>query len=312
MDLQFHSPEGQLLEERVLPQTLIPHFQVVDDGYFVSKRDFEFGQLTYRFGADGAIESSDTLDIGECFYSFVMNGMPQLLSLQFDIVSDHWRVRTVVYRFDQNAALTDSTLLREFELEPGENNAGYTFHYDHGVLTIVSGSVTPGAPLNEFRVWLTTYDGESTYAAEPWDPGPLPPEAYVTMWGIVRRANGQFVLAAFVRNDLVKKIWFMGLESDGVFNSNIHIQETDTTRTLNGLQLAEIAGSVVYSFTEITLDGSLGGGAQVAAFPMDWLLNAPDASPSLPNDLAISVAPNPFNAQATLTFTIDRDRKSVV
>ncbi|MBK8127672.1 MAG: T9SS type A sorting domain-containing protein [bacterium] len=283
---------------------LLPHFLQVNDGYFVSVRNFEYGQLVYHYNAQGALVHGDTLTLGECFYSFAYDGEPRLVSQQYDIEAGHWVVRTVAYEFDGNATLVDSTLIRRVDLAAGENNAGYAFQFNHGVLTVVAGSVTPGASLNNFRVWLTSYDGEAVMTAPPWDPGPLPIGAYITHWGVLRTSDARFVLAAFVRNDAIKELWFMGLDGDGTFNGSIHTQGIDSTHALNGLRIAEHAGSVVYAITEITADGSFGGGAQVAAFPLTTLLDAPDSPMPLPFELSLGAYPNPFNAQTQLTFTL--------
>lgn len=299
-----------MLEETHLSPAFFPRFLSLADGYFVSVRNFALGQLVFRFHPDGELIDSDTLSIGETYYSYLVNGEPRLVSQQGLFTGTGWRIRTVLHEFDTQGVYADSLVLREEDLNAGESAAGHAFHYDGSVLTCIAASVRPGATLNTFRVWMTIYDGSSTTEIDPWDPGPLPQRSYVTSWEVLRTTDARYVLAMFVRGEANMAIWFLGLESDGSFNSNLHLQSVASDHLLNGMILKEHNGSLLYAFTEVTTDGSFGGGAQVAAFPLTILLNSRKQRPELPSSLTLSAFPNPFNASSTISFSLP-ERSSI-
>lgn len=276
----------------------------LEDGYFLSVRDFSSGQIAFRFNADGEIIGSDTLGLGDCQFSYQVNGAPRLVSHQTTFGESTWTMRTVLYEFDAQGFFQDSLTLREEELANSENPAGQTFHYDGQVLTCLASAVTPSQTINEFRAWLTTYDGTTIRETSPWNPGPLPLHSYITSWGIFRAQDQRFVLSFFVRGDDNMQMWFLGLERDGTFNTSIRTQDVEQNRLLNGLTMKEYQGSLIYAFTEVTTDGSFGGGARVAAFPISAVLSAPNTQPEIPNELTLSAYPNPFNATATIRFDV--------
>lgn len=281
-----------------------PRFLKLANGYFVSSRDFSIGQQVFRYSAAGELTGSDTLALGETYFSYEVNGAPHLVSQSSVFSGGRWTMRSLLYLFDTQGFFADSIVLRESELQQGESPSGFAFHYENGILTFVAGSVSPTPPIIDFRVWLSTYDGISVTHTPPWDPGPLAPQSYVTSWGILRTQDERFVLSAFIRSDEFMQFWFMGLEGDGTFNSNLHIQDVADNHLLNGLVMKEIGGSLVYAFTEVTTDGSYGGGAQIAAFPLGELLDADDQRPELPNQLVLTAYPNPFNSSSTIEYRV--------
>ncbi|MCB9357431.1 MAG: T9SS type A sorting domain-containing protein [Calditrichaeota bacterium] len=293
-----------MLESLHLAPAFFPRFMTLANGYFVSVRDFSLGQLNFRFDESGNLTGGDTLAIGETYYSYLVNDEPRLVSQQSAFTGSAWQMRTVLYEFDAQGIFADSLLLREEILSSGESTAGQAFHYDGNVLTCLAGSVHPSSSINDFRIWMTTYDGTEITHVAPWNPGPLPLHAYITSWGILRTLDARYVLSFFVRGDEEMELWFLGLEADGLSNSSIHIQDVESNHLLNGLTLFEHEGSLIYSFTEITWDGSFGGGAQVAAFPLGILLDANESRPELPTELALAAYPNPFNPNSTITFTM--------
>ncbi len=274
------------------------------NGYFISTRDFSVGQQVFRFSADGELTGSDTLALGETYFSYDVNGSPHLVSQQATFAQSRWTMRSVLYLFNTEGFFSDSVELRTNVLEAGESPSGSAYFYEDGILTFMAGSVTPVPPIIGFRVWVSTYDGNTVTHTPPWDPGPLAPQSYITSWGILRTHDARFVLSAFIRGDENMEFWFFGLESDGSFNTNLHTQEVADNHLLNGLIMKEISGSLVYVFTEVTTDGSYGGGAQIAAFPLNELLDADDARPELPDALDLRAYPNPFNASSTIEFQL--------
>ncbi len=293
-----------MLETIVLRPAFFPRFLNLADGYFVSVRDYMNGQLVFRYNADGELTGSDTLGIGDCYYSYLVNGEPRLVSQQSVFLETNWQMRTVIYEFDAQGMFSDSVVLRQSDLPVGENPSGHAFHYDGNVLTAVTGSVVPNPNVNNFRVWLTTYDGSNVMPTPPWNPGPFPLHAYVTSWGILRTTSSEFVLSAFVRGDEEMQFWFFGLNAAGEFEMNLRIQQVEQNHLLNGLIMFEYAGSLIYAFTEVTTDGSFGGGARIAAFPLSELLRAPGDLPEVPSAMDLHAYPNPFNPRSTLEFSL--------
>ncbi|MBL0061666.1 MAG: T9SS type A sorting domain-containing protein [bacterium] len=281
-----------------------PRFLKLADGYFVSSRDFAVGQQVFRFSSAGELLGSDTLALGETYFSYDVNGSPHLVSQQATFAQSRWTMRTVLYLFDTQGFYSDSVELRTNELAAGESPSSSAYYYENSILTFMAGSVSPTPPIIDFRVWLSTYDGTTVTNTPPWDPGPLEPQSYITSWGILRTHDARFVLSAFIRGDENMQFWFFGLESDGTFNSNLHTQNVADNHLLNGLIMKEISGSLVYAFTEVTTDGSYGGGAQIAAFPLDELLDADDTLPELPSAIDLRAYPNPFNATSTIEYQL--------
>lgn len=293
-----------MLEETSITPAFFPRFLRLANGYFVSTRNFALGQQVFRYTAEGTLTGEDTLALGEAYFSYEVNGAPHLVSQSSVYSQGRWTMRSLLYRFDTEGFFADSIVLRVNELNQGESPSGFAFHYNGSVLTFLAGSVSPSPPIIDFRVWLSTYDGNTATHTPPWDPGPLEPLSYITSWGILRTADARFVLSAFIRSEEFMQFWFMGLESDGSFNSNLHIQDVADNHLLNGLVMHEIQGSLVYAFTEVTTDGSYGGGAQIAAFPLDELLDAEGDRPEIPDELSVRAFPNPFNASSTIEFAL--------
>lgn len=306
-EVLFYSPEGTLLDEFVLAPTFFPRFLQLANGYFISVRDFTLGQLVYTYDAAGALTGTDTMAIGDCHFSYSVNGAPRLVSQQNSYAQSAWTMKTMLYEFDTQGVFEDSLLLRQGILDTGESPSGNAYFYRDGMLTFLMGSVTPSSTIIDFRVWLSTYDGVTVTDTPPWDPGPLPLHAYVTSWGILRTADTRFVLSAFIRGDSNMQFWFLGLETDGTFNTNIHTQEVAANHLLNGLTMKEHDGSLLYAFTEVTTDGSYGGGAQVAAFPLNELMAADDTRPEMPDAMSLRAYPNPFNASSTIEYELARE-----
>ncbi|MCB1058736.1 MAG: T9SS type A sorting domain-containing protein [Calditrichaeota bacterium] len=287
-----------------LRPAFFPRFLTLDDGYFLAVRDFTNGQIVFRLDSEGEIQGSDTLGLGDCLYSYQVNGAPRLVSHQTMFGESAWQMRTVLYEFDAQGFFADSVVLREAELFDGENPSGQAFHYDGSVLTCVAGSVTPSQTINDFRTWLTTYDGTTIMSTPPWDPGPLPLHSYITSWGVFRAQDHRFVLSLFIRGDDVMQFWFLGLEEDGTFLTSIRTQDVESNHLLNGLTMIEHEQSLIYAFTEVTTDGSFGGGARIAAFPISELLDVPRVSPQVSAEVSLSVYPNPFNSTSEIRFAL--------
>ncbi len=295
-----------MLDEISLTPTFFPRFLQIENGYFMSVRDYTVGQLVYRYSTAGDLLGTDTMAIGDCHFSYSVNGAPRLVSQQNSYAQSAWTMKTMLYEFDTQGIFQDSLMLRQGVLDAGESPSGNAYFYRDGILTFLMGSVTPSSTIIDFRVWLSTYEGTTVTDTPPWDPGPLPLHAYVTMWGILRTEDARFVLSAFIRGDSNMQFWFLGLEPDGTFNANIHTQEVAANHLLNGLTMKEYDGSLLYAFTEVTTDGSYCGGAQVAAFPLSELMAVDDAGPELPDEMNLRAYPNPFNSSSTIEYRLAR------
>lgn len=302
--LQFYSPEGTLLEDDTLHPALYPKFLPLGDSYFLTYHDFATGQTVKRISEAGSVEDSTTFAIPAVQFAYLRNSEPHLVTHHSVLAGSIYTNVTSLYRFDTEAQLVETIVLRVETLPDGELPAGQAFDYTNDALSILWGSVVPGEPLNDFRVWLTRYDSGGLYNAPAWDPGPLPQESFISQWGLLRAANGQYVMAAFIRGESDRELWFMGLEADGSSNSMIHIVPIALNQSVNGLSMIELQGSLIAAITEVTDNSQPSAGMQLLAFPLDILLDFSDDRPAMISELTLSAFPNPFNPATTVQFTL--------
>ncbi|MBK6765289.1 MAG: T9SS type A sorting domain-containing protein [bacterium] len=283
---------------------LYPKFLTLGDGYFLTYHDFATGQTVMRLNNAGEIENSEVLAIPAVQFAYLRDSRPHLVSHHSILAENIYTNVTSLYRFDDDANLEETIVLRVEPLPAGELPAGQAFDYSNDVLSVLWGSVVPGVPLNDFRAWLTRYEESGLYNAPAWDPGPLPQQSFISQWGILRAANGQYVMAMFIRGEFDRELWFMGLEASGASNNMIYIVPVALNQSVNGLSMIELQGSLVAAITEVTDNAQPSAGMQLLAFPLDILLDTEVQDPVLVNDFALTAYPNPFNPSTTIQFSV--------
>jgi hypothetical protein len=290
--------------------TLGSLFVNLTDGYFLVYRNPELNAAVLRWNdREGNVIQTDTSEFNLIVYAYANGNDVYLIERVDAFVGPRVNISLNLHHLNFFGELISSDTLQSELLDLGELVSGVAVEYQDGVLTTLIASVVPGTPRNDYRIWLTKWNGTELTHFTPFDPGPFPNESYAFAWQVHRTTWDRSVIAFFLNGGNTNRLWFMGIESDGFPSSLLYDVEIDETQNVNGIAIAEANGSMYAAITEISDNLDPGAGCNVLAFPVDAILASP-RTPQVPSEFSLSAYPNPFNGATGISFTTSRDSKS--
>jgi hypothetical protein len=304
----FFDTNGQPLDTMHRANAISPSATELPNGIFVTyESQALFGQQVLLWmDFAGSVTREDTVTVNPSSIVKVYAEATRAVLIEYYPHQDGQLVAidAVLHAFEADGlALPPDTIYSE-TLPAGFTSSGIaTFDYTEGRLRMLVPTVQL-SPLS-YRVRLVEHIPGNTIVHDDFDPGPLPQNNYASNWAVAPGPWGMSIIGFRVASESgTQAVWLEGLDVSGQSTSLVHIEPMVENEAVNDVDMLAIGGSIYASFTTAPLPGGEPGGAFLFAFPQEEILAADDNFIPHPSSFGLSSYPNPFNAQATISFAL--------
>jgi hypothetical protein len=239
------------------------------------------------------------------WYAYGQDSLTVLVGYEL-IVFPTGSCRFSTHTFNLNGQRIAQTELLYVTLATNQAALGAAFDARDGELLIAlfTGYSAPHPPNNQ--VHLIRYQWGEVSCNTFWDLGPIPSGSRIENPAATFLPGYGGLIGFEVANQTNREIRLRTFNEDGEPQDSVYALPLASTQDVNGLSLAENVETGYLTYTVTAAGWPAGNGAYAAGFHLRDASAANPAPAALPDRPDFSVFPNPFNARATVTYTLVR------